>query len=223
MANNDYWAYLRSSNELKHSGVKGMRWGFSSDRNYTPIGQKAKGIIDAAGNYIYNAAKGVRNFTNNIGANLGRGVANVKKIGSYIRNKLASIRGNMNGMTNFVTNYRAARNNELYGPQITPKAGSGGGGKRAYDDETGEYSQQAMDARARGAENYNNYSVGARRAAAQQAEAARREADPYESGGPITYQSFMERKRAEEAAKQAALAEEERKRRMAKMAQYMQY
>ena len=218
MANNDYWAYLRSSNELKHSGVKGMKWGFSSDRNYTPIGQKAKGIIDAAGNYIYNAAKGVRNFTNNIGANLGRGVANAKKIGSYIRNKLASIRGNMNGMSNFVTNYRAARNRELYGenPGYQPKAGSGGGGKRAYDDETGEYSQQAMDARARGAANYNNYSVGAQRAAAQQAEAARREADPYESGGPITYQSFMERKRAEEA-------EEERKRRMAKMAQYMQY
>ena len=210
MANNDYWAYLRSSNELKHSGVKGMRWGQSSNPNYTPIGQKAKGIIDAAGNYIYNAARGVRNFTNNIGANLGRGVANAKKIGSYIRNKLASIRGNMKGMSNFVTNYRAARNNALYGPQITPKAGSGGGGKRSIDDETGEWTQQAMDARAQ-------------RVAAQQAEAARREADPYESGGPITYQSFMERKRAEEAAKQAALAEEERKRRMAKMAQYMQY
>ncbi len=42
MANNDYWAYLRDNNELKHYRTKGSKNGYTKDPNYTPVGQKAQ-------------------------------------------------------------------------------------------------------------------------------------------------------------------------------------
>lgn len=60
MATNDYGSYMRATEEyrrsdtLQHAGKKGMKWGISHTPGYKAIGQKAKGILDAMGNYIYN-------------------------------------------------------------------------------------------------------------------------------------------------------------------------
>jgi hypothetical protein len=49
---NDYWAYLREENELKHYRTPGSKNGYTKDPNYIPVGQKAVGQV-INGKYIY--------------------------------------------------------------------------------------------------------------------------------------------------------------------------
>lgn len=104
MANNDYWGYLHDVNELKHGRHKlsegGAPNGESNDPNYIPHGKKAEGVLNAAGQYVYDKAKNaqsamastiqsirdrVGNTTQQVGDTLRRqyAVAKEKAIGAY--------------------------------------------------------------------------------------------------------------------------------------------
>ncbi len=53
MATNDYWAYLRDENSLKHSRPVGSKNGYTTDPNYKPIGKPAQGVRQSDGRYKY--------------------------------------------------------------------------------------------------------------------------------------------------------------------------
>jgi hypothetical protein len=53
MATNDYWAYLRDENSLKHSRPFGSRNGYTTDSNYKPVGKPAEGVRQSDGRYLY--------------------------------------------------------------------------------------------------------------------------------------------------------------------------
>lgn len=62
MANNDYWAYLRNENELKHAGVKGMKKGqhiMAKDPQYLKWLQNIGARIGGAVNNIKDASEAI--------------------------------------------------------------------------------------------------------------------------------------------------------------------
>ena len=141
MANNDYWAYLRNENELKHYRTKGSKNGVSTDPNYTPIGQKAKGILDAAGNYIYNTGNKIgnavstaaQNIRTNLNANpayaavkkrIGGDVANLKRsIGNATSGTIGEIRRRINAKKTAAQNKIIEATRTSYGDmKSNPKA-----------------------------------------------------------------------------------------------------
>ena len=97
MANNDYWAYLKNENELKHYRTPGSKNGESKYSWYKPIGEKAKGVLDASGRYIYDMAK-------NISSRVNKGVHDAATV---IRNKrMESKRTNYGDMADRSANTR---------------------------------------------------------------------------------------------------------------------
>ena len=102
MANNDYWAYLREQRELRndelmHYRVGGERSGYTKyPDKYKPVGDKAKGFFDRAGNYISTVATNISNKVN-------KGVHDIK---TTIRNKrMESKRTNYGDMKSNTAKY----------------------------------------------------------------------------------------------------------------------
>lgn len=82
MANNDYWAYLRNENELKHYRTKGSKNGYSTNPDYKPIGQIAKGVWDEAlGRYEYKkeGVPSVKEFGTRLGSALKKAAGSIKE------------------------------------------------------------------------------------------------------------------------------------------------
>lgn len=131
MANNDYWAYLRNENELKHAGKKGMKWGVSNNPYYTAVGQRAKGILDAAGNYIYEKADQAKKYgTEKVDPAIRKMVGNIRtKVGGAATNVLNNIRTKVNNVpANFLTKLREKNEGRTsYGDMMSPAQ------KRAVD------------------------------------------------------------------------------------------
>jgi hypothetical protein len=82
MANNDYWAYLKNENELKHYRTKGSKNGYSTNPDYKPIGQIAKGVWDETlGRYEYKK-EGVpspKEFGTRLGSALKKAAGSIKE------------------------------------------------------------------------------------------------------------------------------------------------
>lgn len=134
MANNDYWAYLRNENELKHYRTKisegGSPNGFRKDGSQ-PVGQKRKGILDAAGNYIYETTGQVKKYgTEKVDPAIRKMVGNIRtKVGGAVTNVLNNIRTKANNVpANFLTKLREKNENRTsYGDMMSPAQ------KRAVD------------------------------------------------------------------------------------------
>lgn len=139
MANNDYWAYLRNENELKHYRTKisegGSPNGFRKDGSQ-PVGQKRKGILDAAGNYIYETAGQAKQYLNNT-------------VDPAIRKMVGNIRTKVGGVaTNVINNIRTKANNVP--ANLLTKLREKNAGRTSYGDMMSPTQKRAVDRSQRG-------------------------------------------------------------------------